>query len=150
MMPLHLSRYPSTTEGRVYKMSRLKQGDEISNNFASKDNKVFFHPKKRPFSKYFAHNTNPTVLLFTFYLVITIACLACSCAQPYQANLNDISWSRYVAPSPSDVSDETFNDYEDDRSEDEQDEGIIEESSSQSNKNHVSHSLHEFLLGAEG
>jgi len=98
-----------------------------------KGDKVLQRLKKKSFTNYFDRKTNPTFLLLTFFVIFSIDCLACLHAQPYKTNLNDISWARYVAPSPLGMSDDTFNDYEGDKSDDEREEGIIEEEPVQGN-----------------
>ena len=79
--------------------------------------------------------SSPTVSVFTFCIVFSLASFAFSNAQPYKTNVNDINWARFVAPSPLEMAAEPFNDYDDDeRSE----EGVIENEPMKGNKKEVS------------
>ena len=82
--------------------------------------------------------SSPTFLLLTLYLIFFIGCFTSSQAQPYKGNLNDISWARYVAPSPLAMSANSFNEYEDQDSDVDHAEGIMEDAPEKDTKKNVS------------
>jgi len=75
--------------------------------------------------------SSPTVSVFTFCIVFSLASFAFSNAQPYKTNVNDINWARFVAPSPLEMAAEPFNDYDD---EERSEEGVIENEPMKGNK----------------
>ena len=121
-------------------MSRSMLVDGTCKNIDSNDNKHRFPRLKNKscFNSADPTATSPTILILTLYLIISIGCVTSSKAQPYKGNLNDISWQRYVAPSPLAMSANSFNEYEDQDSDIDNAEGIIEDAPEKGNKKNVS------------
>ena len=116
-------------------MSKSILVDGLRKNIDSNDNKLknrsYFHNSERTAA-------NPKILLFTLYLTFSIGCITSLKAQPYNGNVNDISWARYVAPSPLAMEANSFNDYNDQDSDVDHAEGIIEDAPEKETKKNVS------------
>ena len=70
-------------------------------------------------------NIFSNVGVLTFCVVFSIACLSFSNAHPYWTNVNNFNWARDVAPSPIEMRQYPYIEYEDDDNSVE--DGIIEE-----------------------
>ena len=75
-----------------------------------------------------------SILIFCFAL--SIAGLSFTNAQPYQTNVNDINWARFVAPSPLEMSSNSVAQYEGD--EEPENDDVMEQESDTGNNNEVS------------
>ena len=109
-------------------MSKSMSADGTRKNIDSNDNKCC--PQLRNITQFNYSGPSaagPFFLILTLYLIFSLGCFTSSNAQPYQTNLNDISWARFVAPSPLAMSANTFNDYEGQNSDADHSEGIIED-----------------------